>query len=628
MLISLRKGAGTWIARIFIGLLVLSFAVWGIADFLGARGTTAVASIEGREIDAASLENEFQRELYRLQQRFGSSFDRQQARALGLDRQVLRQMITRMMFDEKASELGLYTPDSEVAKVIREDPVFADPFGSFDRARFEQALRNNGYTERDFIARTREEMTRRQLIAGLTSATVPPRHMLKAIYQHQNEQRKVSLIEIPQSAVTQPKPFAAAELRAFYDDNPGLFTAPEYRMVTYVSMQPEALAEEIALDEAELQEEYENRLAEFTTIGTRDIAQILFTDQSQAEAAYARLQEGADFATVARETTGLSADEITLTDITRNELHPDIAAAVFALEKGAISKPLQSPLGWQIVRIDDKRPERVQPFSEVRAEIGRDLALQRAEDALFDISNRFEDARASGETLEEAARIIGLTAKKIPAIDRSGNGPDGTAIPDLPTEAEFLSDIFDSAPGEENDLRETRAGGYFVVRVDDVTPSALRPFDSVVEEVRSALRARATAQALEQLADDIRAQAQSGVSLAEIAETRGLSLTERPAFGRTFRDDLLSPATVGEVFATQPKKVIAAPAPKGGFIVARLDEILVPAFPADDSQTAQIRTALENQMSDDILAQYQTVLEQHYELQINQNQLASLFPDQ
>ena len=264
----------------------------------------------------------------------------------------------------------------------------------------------------------------------------------------------------------------------------------------------------------------------------------------------------------------------------------------------------------------------------MRAEISRDLALQRAEDALFDISNRFEDARASGETLEEAARRIGLTAQKIPAIDRSGNRPDGTAIPDLPSEPEFLSDMFDSAPGEENDLRETRAGGYFVVRVDDVTPSTLRPFDSVREEVRSALRARATAQALEQMADEIRAQAQSGTPLATIAKEHGLSLSDKPAFGRNFRDDMLSPAAVGEVFATEPKNVIAAPAPKGGFIVARLDEILVPDFPADDSQTAQIKTALENQMADDILAQYQTVLEQRYELQINQNQLASLFPDQ
>ena len=446
MLISLRKGAGTWVARIFIGLLVLSFAVWGIADFLGARSTTAVASIEGREIDAASLENEFQRELYRLQQRFGSSFDSQQARSLGLDRQVLRQMITRMMFDENAEELGLYTPDSEVAKVIREDPVFADPFGGFDRARFEQALRNNGYTERDFIARTREEMTRRQLIAGLTSATLPPRHMLKALYQHQNEQRKISLIEIPQTALPEPKPFEMAELREFYDDNPGLFTAPEYRAVTYVSMQPEALADEIALDETELREEYENRLAEFTTIGTRDIAQILFTEQSKAEAAYARLQEGEDFAAIAEEFSGLSPDEITLTGITRNELHPDIATAVFALEEGAISKPLKSPLGWQIVRIDDKRPEHVQPLADVRDKISRDLALQRAESALFDISNRFEDARASGETLEEAARTIGLQARKIPAIDRSGNAPDGTSVTDLPSEAEFLGDIFDSVP--------------------------------------------------------------------------------------------------------------------------------------------------------------------------------------
>ena len=628
MLISLRKGAGTWIARIFIALLVLSFAVWGIADFLGARSTTAVASIEGREIDAASLENEFQRELYRLQQRFGSSFDSQQARSLGLDRQVLRQMITRMMFDENAEELGLYTPDSEVAKVIREDPVFADPFGGFDRARFEQALRNNGYTERDFIARTREEMTRRQLIAGLTSATIPPRLMLKALYQHQNEQRKVSLIAIPQTALPEPKPFEMAELRGFYDENPGLFTAPEYRAVTYVSMQPDALADEIALDEAELRKEYENRLAEFTTIGTRDIAQILFTEQSKAEAAYARLQEGEDFAAIAEEFSGLSADEITLTGITRNELHPDIAAAVFALEKGAISKPLKSPLGWQIVRIDDKRPEHVQPFADVRDKISRDLALQRAESALFDISNRFEDARASGETLEEAARTIGLQAHKIPAIDRSGNSPDGTPVADLPSEPEFLRDIFDSMPEEENDLRETRAGGYFVVRVDTITPSALRPFESVADEVRSAMRARAIAQALEQLANDIRARAEAGTPLATIAEERGLIVTDRPAIGRNFRDELLSPAATAEIFAAEPKQIISTPAPKGGFVVARLDKILVPDFPADDSQTAQLNTALENQMADDVLAQYQTVLEQHYDLRINQNQLASLFPDQ
>ena len=169
MATSLRKTAGNWFTRIFLFILVISFAVWGVADFLGNTAEPPLAKVAGVTISGPEFNADFRRELFRLQQQYGPEFTSEKAREMGFDREVLRQILVGVMFDKETEKLSLTASDETIAQSILENASFRDSFGQFDRNIFQRALNDNGFTEKEYLRRARQEMTRRQLIAALSA---------------------------------------------------------------------------------------------------------------------------------------------------------------------------------------------------------------------------------------------------------------------------------------------------------------------------------------------------------------------------------------------------------------------------------------------------------------------------
>ena len=161
---------------------------------------------------------------------------------------------------------------------------------------------------------------------------------------------------------------------------------------------------------------------------------------------------------------------------------PEIAAAAFALAEGGVSKPVESPLGWHILQVTAIEPGLEPSFERVHDELAEDLAMRSAVDSIVSIANELDDELGSGATLEEAAELLGLELRAVPAIDAGGRDPDGEVIDGLPPVGEFIPAAFQTQPGDDNLLNETRDGNYFVVRVDSITPSVVRPLEEVRED--------------------------------------------------------------------------------------------------------------------------------------------------
>lgn len=628
MLTSLRKTTGNWFTRIFLFILVISFAVWGVADFVTNTAEPPLARVAGVTISAQEFNNDFRRELFRLQQQYGPEFSTAKAREMGFDREVLRQKLVGIMFDRESENLSLTTADQTIAQNIRENASYRDSLGEFDKNIFQRALKDNGFTEKEYMRRARMDMTRRQLIAAITAGTVAPQKLAATLYSLREEQRTADLLHIPQNAIGKiPNP-ADAELEAFHKANEALFTAPETRSVTYVTLRPDDLAEGITPDEKDLREQYDARLAEFTVTGMRNLQQFVLPDEAAAKAAHDKIKAGKDFAAVARQASGMREKELELVEVTKDLLPVEIAGAVFALKEREVSAPLKSPLGWHLVKITAVRQERIQPFEEVRKTISEDLALARATDLAVERANQLEDARAGGASLEETAKEFGLKLHTIAGVDRQGNGPDGRPVQNMPMDPQFITDVFDTDAGSESDLRENKDGGYYVLRVDNVTPSAVRPLADVRNEVTAAWRAQKTGEKLEQLSGEMLKAAQAGKPLPEIARPLNLKVTQSPAFGRSFTDEQMSAALAAKLFTGKPGDSFAEPAPGGGYVIARLREIRPPSLTGKSDAAAKVGRDLSRNFSEDVLAQYQSVLERRYDVEINQDRLNSLFEEQ
>lgn len=625
---SIRKTAGNWFTRIFLVILVISFAVWGVADFMTNSAEPPLAKVAGVTVSAQEFDSDFRRELAQLQQQYGPEFTIEKAREMGFDREILRQMLVGIMFDRETEKLSLTTADETIAQFIRENNSFRDSLGQFDRNLFRRALIDNGFTEKEYLRRARMDMTRRQLIAVLSAGVAAPDKVTRTLYSLREEQRVAQLLFIPPNAVGKlPEP-DDADLEAFHKSNEALFTAPETRSVSYVVLRPEEMADTIVPTQQELQEQYEARLAEFTVTGMRNLQQFVLPTEAAAKLASSKIKAGGDFVKVAKEAAGLNANELELLEITRDLLPSEISEAVFALKEGEVSEPLQSPLGWHLVKVTAVRDERVQPFEEVRSKISRDLALSRAVDLLVERANQLEDARAGGASLEEAAKEFGLKIHTITGIDRDGNGLDGKPVANLPADPQFIADIFDTDAGSESDLRESKEGGYYVLRVDAVTPSAVRPLALVRSDVSAAWRAKQIGDRLGQLAGDLLKQVQAGKPLSEVAKPLKLKVTTSAPFNRGFADERMSAALTGKLFAATIGDSFSEPAPNGGYVLAQLHEIKTPSIDAKTDAIAKMGKELSKNLSEDMLAQYQAVLERRYDVSINQERLNSLFDEQ
>ncbi len=240
MLRGIRKASANWLGRAVMGvvmtLLAGSFAVWGINDIFRGYGSSSLAKIGDTEIGVAQFQQTYNDRIQQLSQQVGHPVTPEQANALGLDRQVLGQMVVEAGLDQLAQRMRLGIPDTAIAQQIMRNPNFQTPTGQFDRGRFEDFLRNIGYSEQRFVDAQRRDIPRREISDTISGDIAVPKVLLDAVNQFQNQERSIQYVELgPAQAGTIPQP-TNEELNKYFADRKILFRAPQYRKVATVAV--------------------------------------------------------------------------------------------------------------------------------------------------------------------------------------------------------------------------------------------------------------------------------------------------------------------------------------------------------------------------------------------------------
>ena len=622
MMQTMRRYAKGAMAFVLFGVLIISFAIWGIGDiFRSGSGDPEVAKVGETEITVREFNDELQRELRRLESVFGRRLDAAQAREFGIVEQVLSGMISRALIDRTALDFSLTAGDSLIQKTILANPAFAGPDGRFNRDAFQRRLYNVGLNEAGYVAAIRGAIMRDQLTGSLTAGAATPRLLLDDVYGHRRERRGGTAVTVEADAMTGIPAPTEAELAAFHTENAALFMAPDLRAVTTIVLSADDVAKTIAVPEEDIRAAYDDRTSDFRTPERRRFEQLLFLDEDAATKAVDMLAQGRPFADIGTELAG--APPIRLGPMTRGELAaqaPNLAEAGFALAADATSAPLQSALGWHILRAVEIDSEVVQPYESVKDRIAMEIARERAIEEIFEISNEVDDALAGGATLGEAARNLSLPLRTIAAIDTAGRDADGQPILDLPQDnGEFTGTVFDTAPGQQSLMVEVGLDRYFVLRVNSETPAALRPLDTLRDQVEAAWRTRQRQEAAEKVAQALLDQARAGGDLAALAAEKGYALRRIEPTVRTADDPAAGankPVTA-TLFTLDPGQAAVTPA-AGGYAVVRLDTVAA-ADPVADVETYEtLRGQLRDQIANDIMSQFTQAVRADYPVTINQ----------
>lgn len=623
MLQILRHSVGSMVIKVLFGLLVLSFAAWGIGDIFNPTSPSqAVASAGDSEITQQDFLQAMRNQEAQLR---AQGLDVEQLRQFGLADQVLSGLVNRALYEAEANEMGLAATNEVISRVIRENPAFHNAAGEFDRARYEVALANRGYRPQYYESILRRDIIVSTLVGTVNAGVEVPDVLAEDILTWRDETRDAVIARLPIDKSAEVGTPTEEEIQAFYDERKELFRAPEFRQITYVGISPDDLAKSIEISDSQAQEAYEQRKAQFTTEERRKVLQMLLPDEETANEAVEALRSGRDFVEVGQELADMSESDMELGTVTRNELPDDnVANAAFSLAEGEFSEPKEGFFGWFIVTTPEVQDENVRPFADVADQLKQDLAKNEAVDMAYDLSNDLDDMIAGGATIEEAAKELNLSVKTFEAIDRTGKNKSGSDVKDLPSHSVFLKFAFETEEGLDSLMQEDGKDGFFILRVDGVTESRIKELEEVRDEVVRLWQKDARRQLTREKAEEIVAAVNAGARLENAVSDYNLSVEkveEVTRQGDNPTGAAIPAPLVSELFELKQGKAAQAYA-GDSFAIAALNEVNVPEQSGEKIDA--LKTNLANGMANDLVAQFNAALRDKHAVSVNRALVDSL----
>ncbi len=608
MLQFLRKSVKSLPAKILIGLLVASFAVWGIGDIFTFRFDSRVAQVGDTEVSAQQFADALSREQSRISRQSGQFVSYDMMRAAGLDRRILGGLIRDAAFDEELAALGISAPDEAVAEEIRANPTFQSPGGQFSRQGYQLFLGQQGFSEARFEALTRTLLTQRVLTETAEAARLPAPGAGARIAAYQGESRAVTMLSLTLDMVPDPGTPDEGALRAFHEANTAMFTEPERRWGEYLHVDAARLRAELTPDEATLRADYDANIDAYSVEESRVIDQIAIPDRVAAEAAMARLVSGAaTFETLGAE-FGLEPGDLSLGRVTRGDL-PELAAAlVFEEAEPGIIGPVELPIGFAVYRIREITQGGAAPFEDVRDLIAERLATDELLVRAPEIANQIEELRAEGLSMPEiaarAGAASGVTHGTFDGLARDATLTGGANAAGVAASAPLISEVFAALDAEERDLVGTPEGGYLLVMVERIEPSALRPLDEVRARAVTAWQTAERLNAIEAQGAELAARLGQDASIWEIGEELNLVSFPLAPFTRMSPPPALPGALIENIFRAANAGGASAPNADGSqVIVAQVSSITALGPDAMAATSASVDRALADSLKND-MAEY------------------------
>ncbi|MGE0733317.1 MAG: SurA N-terminal domain-containing protein [Alphaproteobacteria bacterium] len=623
---NLRQKSRSWIGYALGALLMVMFGAWGISDFLSPRANpgAAVITVGDVNISGQQFEAEYRRAVERYEQQLNTTLDYRTAKLLGVVNQVASSLAQGALYDLAAKDLGLTASAETLLRDIQNTTAFQIN-GTFDRRTYTNALANARLSPAGYEQLRRQELIRDQLLQSVASLNHVPDAYVKRLYSFLYEKRTFDVAFVLAAAIKEvPKP-TDADLEKFHKDHAKDFTAPEYRKLTIVGIKAADFFKTVAVSDEDVAKSYEARQREFAEPEKRTVLQFIVKDEATAKKAEAELKEGKSFDEVSKAHS--NGAPIPLGKVARAELPApeNVRELVFKLAKDAVSAPAQSPLGWHLFKVTEIEPEKVKPLAEVKPQVLNDLQRRAGAKAFEKLRDELDDLLGGGNKLEEIAEKLKLKLVKVDAIDGKGKTPKGEDFKDIP-EGNILAKAFETKQGTDSGVVTQQDTSFWVVRVEEVTPSALKPLDQVKPAVTTAWENGERTKLAKAEVDKLVEQAKGG-KFAEVTKAAGLTVKTTKPLTRADQvnvEDNLSQSLQDKLFDAKKDDVVWAEVP-GGYAFGVVREITaIEANPADENYK-KLKTSMQNSLNNESVQEFLAVMRTKFPIRIDEKAIDALF---
>lgn len=559
-----RGGITKILVWTMLGLLIVGLAGFGATNLSGAA--RSIGSVGEQEIDIDEYARALQEEIRAIEAQTRQPLSFAEAQTFGLDRNVLARLVTAAALDNEAARLGVSVGDAVVADQILQISAFQSINGEFDREAYRFALQQAGLNESRFEDQLRRETARSLLQAAMVQSAVMPQTYVDTLIAFAGERRGFSWATLDANQLEAPVGAPTdAQLTAWYEANPEVFTTPAAKRITLAALTPDMILDQVTVDDAALRAEYDARSNEYNTPDRRLVERLVFANDAAAEAGLAALTSGqTDFEALVEE-RGLTLADVDMGDISQADLGP-AGDAVFAAEVGTVVGPFPTSLGPALFRVNGVLDAQSIPFEDVRDDLAAELAPDRARRVIEAQAGGIDDMLAGGATLEELAAD---TDMEMQTIDWSPDVDAGIAA--YPAFRDAAADL---ATDDYPALIELDDGGIFAMRLDEELPPRLLPLADMRDAAVAGWQAEETARLLRTRAEAIVADYATSGDLA----AQGLTVTQERNITRDQFIPGTAPGFLTRVFEMEPGDLAVIDGPVEGagptVLIVRLDEVL------------------------------------------------------
>ena len=621
MLKFLRSKASGVLGILLIGLLVIAFGLWGVADTFTGFSNSVIASVGDRKIQRQEFQVRYVQATRDFSRQLGTTLSAADAANLGITQQVLINMMGSAALYEAADDLGLGFSDDAIAQSILADPSFAGVNGQFDEPTFRAVLSQNGLNEKLFV----EDQRRFHITNQLTDASIDrglvPKLLIESLYKHFLERRIANYMILTLEQTDETGEPTDEELETFFNETKLRFAQPETRSGNALVVSPARFAELITIDRAALEEEYELSMSDFTVEETRKIDQLVLSNDAEAEKARKLIGENVPFVEIV-DAVGQTLDNSDLGEVKRSDMiSADLAEIAFAMEKDAVSDVIEGPLGYVVLRVRDVEPGSVLPFEAVEEQLRQRVIYDRALEDMLAFTETVEDELAGGETLENIGQRFDLDVIKIENITNNGKSLDGTQQVIMARYDQLATLMFDSAIGEDIPMQEMEDGTFIWLRLNEITPTVVPPLKEVRDAVTAEWKVDERSKLLQAMAEHmVKVGNETGSFKAAAEGFKRKPLVSEP-MTRQISNDTFSEEAVTRLFSVEKNEFAWAGVGFGGEIIVMQAADIIEAEAGDSAARDIIFEGEQRKYQTDLTNQFVLSLQDNYGTSINETNL-------
>ena len=516
-----------------LGLVCVAFVLFYIPDFLRGSGADAasgdtIAKVEGREITSGDFRRTYQAQLQAYRSAYGGNMSDQLLKQLGIEQQILQQMVDERAALAEADRLGIKVSDEEVRQRIFAMPAFQESGGFIGEARYQQLLRMQRppMVASEFEDNVRRGLSVEKLRGSLTDWLSVNDKDLEKEYRRRNDKVKLAVVSFTADSFRTQVTATDAEVASYFDGHKNDFKIPEKRKIRYLLLDIDGLRAKVVVPAADIEKEYNNNSEQYTTPEQVRASHILLKTEGKDDAAVkAKAQEllkqakaGADFAELAKKNsddTDSAKNGGDLDYFGRGRMVAEFDQVVFAMTPGTTSDVVKTGFGYHIIKLVDKKNATTRPLAEVRQQLNDQLAYQRAQTQAADLAQNLGKQITKAADLDKVAKAQGLT------VQESGFFAKDEPILGLGPSPEAANKAFDMKPGDVSGALRASRGFVFETLV-----SKQDPYVPKVEDVKDRVRDEVVKQKAKdvsrQKAADVAAKLKSATDFDKAAKAAGV----------------------------------------------------------------------------------------------------------